>query len=189
MILAYEFDCASENFAFFLKFYAQKSGLNFNLKKEHDLTTLYTEGSQEELLAFSDLLSSALPHSIFLRGSKVYASENSPGVKTSEPQNTLSNITPSVVSAYLKGELKECENGVFSDVCVFADGKFTPVTKANFSELLEFAFKKFKFSARSFNKILKLTRTIADLDGSEEIKEEHLLEAIRYRSLSNKYWS
>lgn len=56
-------------------------------------------------------------------------------------------------------------------------------------KIIEFAFKKFKFSARSFNKILKLTRTIADLDGSEEIKEEHLLEAIRYRSLSNKYWS
>ena len=56
-------------------------------------------------------------------------------------------------------------------------------------KIIEFAFKKFKFSARSFNKILKLTRTIADLDGSEEIKEEYLLEAIRYRSLSNKYWS
>lgn len=56
-------------------------------------------------------------------------------------------------------------------------------------KIIEFAFKKFKFSARSFNKILKLTRTIADLDGSEKIEERHLLEAIRYRSLSNKYWS
>lgn len=56
-------------------------------------------------------------------------------------------------------------------------------------KIIEFAFKKFKFSARSFNKILKLTRTIADLDGSEKIEEKHLLEAIRYRSLSNKYWS
>lgn len=55
-------------------------------------------------------------------------------------------------------------------------------------KIIEFAFKKFKFSARSFNKILKLTRTIADLDGSETIKEQHLLEAIRYRSLNNKYW-
>ena len=141
MILAFEFDCASENFAFFLKFYAQKSGLKFSIKKEDDLTTLYAKGSQGELLAFSDLLSSALPHSVFLRGSKVYASENLPQGEVSEPVNTLSNITPSVVSAYLKGELKECENGVFSDVCVFTDGKFTPVTKANFNELLEFAFK------------------------------------------------
>ena len=55
-------------------------------------------------------------------------------------------------------------------------------------KIIEFAFKKFKFSARSFNKILKLTRTITDLEGSEIIKEEHLLEAIRYRSLNNKYW-
>ena len=141
MILAYEFDGASENFAFFLKFYAQKSGLKFSIKKQRDLTTLYAKGSQEELLAFSDLLSSALPHSVFLRGSKVCASENLPQGEANEPVNTFSNITPSVVSAYLKGELKECENGVFSDVCVFIDGKFTPATKINFSELLEFAFK------------------------------------------------
>ena len=141
MILAYEFDGASENFAFFLKFYAQKIGLKFSLKKQWGLTALYVKGAQEELLAFSDLLASALPHSVFLRGSRVYASENLPGGEMSEPQNALSNITPRVVSAYLKGELKECENGVFSDICVFTDGKFTPVTKANFNELLDFAFK------------------------------------------------
>ena len=141
MILAYEFDGASENFAFFLKFYAQKSGLKFSLKKQRDSRALYVNGAQEELLVFSDMLASALPHSVFLRGSKVYAGENLPQGETSEPQNALSNITPRVVSAYLKGELKECENGVFSDVCVFIDGKFTPVTKANFSELLEVAFK------------------------------------------------
>ena len=141
MILAYEFDCASENFAFFLKFYAQKSGLKFSLKKKMDLTTLYVKGAQEELLEFSDMLSNSLPHSVFLRGSKVYTSQNLPSGEPNEPVNALSNITPRVVSAYFKGELKDCENGVFSDVCVFIDGKFTPVTKANFSELLEFAFK------------------------------------------------
>ena len=92
-------------------------------------------------MAFSDQLSGSLPHSLFLRGSKVYAGENLPQGETSEPQNALSNITPSVVSAFFKGELEECENGVFSGVCVFTDGKFTPVTKANFSELLDFAFK------------------------------------------------
>ena len=98
-------------------------------------------------MAFSDMLASALPHSVFLRGSKVYAGENLPQGETSEPANNLSNITPSVVSAYLKGELKECENGAFSDVCVFIDGKFTPVTKANFNELLEFAFKNLSAGA------------------------------------------
>ena len=147
MILAYEFDCASENFAFFLKFYAQKSGLNFSLKIQRDSTALYVKGAQEDLLAFLDMLASSLPYSLFLRGSKVYEGQNLPQGETSEPQNALSNITPRVVSAFFKGELEECENGVFSDVCVFTDGKFTPVTKANFSELLDFAFKNLSAGA------------------------------------------
>lgn len=62
------------------------------------------------------------------------------------------------------------------------------ILDAKLEKIIEFAFSKFKFSARSFNKILKLTRTIADLEGSEKIEEKHLLEAIRYRSIGNKYW-
>lgn len=50
------------------------------------------------------------------------------------------------------------------------------------------AFKKFKFSARTFNKILKVSRTIADLDGRENIEDRHILEAIGYRTLNNDYW-
>ena len=60
------------------------------------------------------MLASSLPHSVFLRGSKVYAGENLPQGETSEPANNLSNITPCVISTYLKGELKECENGVLT---------------------------------------------------------------------------
>lgn len=55
-------------------------------------------------------------------------------------------------------------------------------------KIAEMAFKKYKFSARSFGKILKMTRTIADLDGCEEVKSNHLLEAVRYRNLEEKYW-
>ncbi|EGS30554.1 hypothetical protein HMPREF9130_2019 [Peptoniphilus sp. oral taxon 375 str. F0436] len=50
------------------------------------------------------------------------------------------------------------------------------------------AFKKYHFSARSYHKILKVARTIADLSGSENIRQDHLLEAIRYRSVESKYW-
>lgn len=56
-------------------------------------------------------------------------------------------------------------------------------------KLIQMAFKKYKFSGRAYNKILKVSRTIADLEGSEEIKDSHLLEAISYRSLASDYWA
>jgi magnesium chelatase family protein len=50
-------------------------------------------------------------------------------------------------------------------------------------KLLEDAMKKLGLSGRSLNKVLKVARTISDLCFSEEIKEEHLLEALSYRAL------
>ncbi|MFU0826632.1 MAG: ATP-binding protein [Lachnoclostridium sp.] len=54
--------------------------------------------------------------------------------------------------------------------------------------LLENAFHKFNLSARAYHRILKVSRTIADLDNSDAIKENHISEAICYRSMDNKYW-
>lgn len=53
-------------------------------------------------------------------------------------------------------------------------------------QVLEFTFKKLGLSARAYTRILKVARTIADLEGKEEIKKEHLLEAVQYRSLDKK---
>ncbi len=54
--------------------------------------------------------------------------------------------------------------------------------------IIQMAFEKYKFSARSFDKILKIARTIADLDGQKDIEDKHLMEAIRYRTVDQKYW-
>ena len=53
---------------------------------------------------------------------------------------------------------------------------------------LKEVYKQMKLSARGCHKILKVARTIADLDGEEEISRTHLSEAIGYRSLEEKYW-
>lgn len=58
----------------------------------------------------------------------------------------------------------------------------------NSENIMEMAFKKYKFSARTYNKIIKVARTIADLDRSINIEDNHILEAVRYRTINNKYW-
>jgi magnesium chelatase family protein len=54
--------------------------------------------------------------------------------------------------------------------------------------LLENAANRLQLSARAYHRILRVARTIADLDGSEAIKAQHLAEAITYRTLDRATW-
>lgn len=69
---------------------------------------------------------------------------------------------------------------ILHDVCVMTDGA---------NEMLRGVFDKLGLSARAYDRILKVARTIADMDSSKVIDKKHIAQAVQYRSLDRKYWN
>ncbi|PKM59663.1 MAG: magnesium chelatase [Firmicutes bacterium HGW-Firmicutes-4] len=86
---------------------------------------------------------------------------------------------------------RERQNQRYQDLDIFYNAQLTPKLMETFcnlgpdeESLMEKVYTKMKLSARGYHRILKLARTIADLDGSETIQISHLTEAIQYRGMT-----
>lgn len=83
----------------------------------------------------------------------------------------------------------------YKDYGIYSNSELTPALIKKYcklgkkeKEILRSAFEKLGFSARAYGRILKVARTIADLDEKENIETKHIIEAIKYRDLDRKYW-
>ena len=67
--------------------------------------------------------------------------------------------------------------------------QFAEPTDKSSLDLLRIGMERLKLSARAYNRILKVARTIADLEGSEQVQSQHIAEAIGYRNLDRSDWA
>ena len=111
----------------------------------------------------------------------------------------LGNDIPSESSCDIRKRVNYARNiqlKRYKEYNIFSNSELTPKLinrycklKSKETKVLESAFDRLGLSARAYSRILKVARTIADLDSSENIEISHLSEAIQYRSLDRKYWN
>ena len=112
--------------------------------------------------------------------------ESLSGVQKAEPSSEIRkrvNAAREIQNERFRGTPITCNARITPDLLNDAC-RLSPAGK----ELLKAAFEKLGLSARAYDRVLKVARTIADLAGSTDIEAEHAAESVQYRSLDRKYW-
>ena len=110
----------------------------------------------------------------------------------------LSRAKPSESSKSIRERVNKArliQQERFAGTGITCNARITPATIHEFcrmtddaSRVLQMAFDRLKLSGRAYDRIVKVSRTVADLSGSEIISSDHVMEAIRYRTLDREYW-
>jgi magnesium chelatase family protein len=113
-------------------------------------------------------------------------------------QEELINMKPGEPSKVTRDRVvkaRELQNKRFANTKIFANAQMTPKHLREFCvmddstrDFMRQACGTLGLSARAFDRVLKLSRTIADLEGQERINVNHAAESIQYRSLDRKIW-
>jgi magnesium chelatase family protein len=108
----------------------------------------------------------------------------------STPAEPSSAIRQRVIAARERQRKRfEGIEGVFTNAMMNSAmlAEFCPLDEPS-SKMLGRAMERLSLSARAHNRIIKVARTIADLEGSEQITAQHIAEAIGYRNLDRENW-
>jgi Predicted ATPase with chaperone activity len=118
-----------------------------------------------------------------------------PAVKFKE----LASETPSESSAEIRARVvraRQVQQERFASEKLFSNAQMSPrlirkhcTIDSSSKALLEKAITRLGLSARAYDRILKVSRTLADLEGKEQIDSGHVSEAIQYRTLDRSYWT
>ena len=112
---------------------------------------------------------------------------------------SLANTAKGETSAQIRQRVnraRQIQNERYKGTGISCNARITPsllreacVMTDEAAQYLSRSFDELGLSARAYDRILKVARTVADLAQSEKIEKKHIFSAIRFRSLDRKYWS
>ena len=115
------------------------------------------------------------------------------------PFTQLAEMPPGATSAEIRGEVLEArarQSKRFGPKGVQVNGRMTPrqvrrycALKPEAAAILKAAMEDLGLSARAHDEVLRVARTIADLEGQEDIRPQYIAEAVGYRSLDRSVWA
>jgi magnesium chelatase family protein len=113
-----------------------------------------------------------------------------PAVQYKELRSKTDGVTSAEIRARVESaRARQRERGFYNSQIPTARLRILSALDETGERTLEMAVRRMSLSARAHDRILRVARTIADLDNSETVSAKHLAEAVQYRNLDRNYWN